>query len=219
VFSDRLSLPVVGTHDPKMLHQALAKLTAYNDGVRSSDFNAVSDWSLIRQFGRSAVWDAVYVGGSLVVGEDGRAIVVLLSNSQDTASWLLSDGPDDASWNRQERQKTVDGLVRSGIVVDTIWPSRSISARADFAYARPRPTAVSDATGGEAFYSRDDKLVQRLTSRFEALRSGYVITFTPTGVKRDDGWHRLTVRLKNKSGSVKARDRYFASAPAKSVGR
>ena len=42
------------------------------------------------------------------------------------------------------------------------------------------------------------------------FRSRYLLAFTPTGVRSDDGWHELKVRLKGRPGKVKARPGYFA---------
>lgn len=41
-------------------------------------------------------------------------------------------------------------------------------------------------------------------------RARYVLSYTPTGVGREDGWHRIEVRLKNQRGDVQAREGYLS---------
>ncbi|MGV3518614.1 VWA domain-containing protein [Luteitalea sp.] len=41
-------------------------------------------------------------------------------------------------------------------------------------------------------------------------RARYVLSYTPAGVGREDGWHRIEVRLKNQRGDVRAREGYLA---------
>jgi hypothetical protein len=44
------------------------------------------------------------------------------------------------------------------------------------------------------------------------FRSRYLLIYEPTGVRRDDGWHEVKVRLKNGRADVKARPGYFAGS-------
>ncbi len=70
---------------------------------------------------------------------------------------------------------------------------------------------LGERTGGRvihADWSRD------LGPVFDALireyRQRYVLWFVPNGVATGDGWHPLTVRLRNRVGRVHARSGYFS---------
>lgn len=41
-------------------------------------------------------------------------------------------------------------------------------------------------------------------------RQRYLLSFTPTGVKTGDGWHRIEVKLRKRPGTVVAREGYMA---------
>ena len=41
-------------------------------------------------------------------------------------------------------------------------------------------------------------------------RARYVLSYTPIGVGREDGWHRIEVRLNNQRGVVRAREGYLS---------
>lgn len=53
-------------------------------------------------------------------------------------------------------------------------------------------------------------LAQTLARRVDDERSGYLLVYTARGVKTGDGWHRIDVRLRNRSSRVQARSGYFA---------
>ena len=54
----------------------------------------------------------------------------------------------------------------------------------------------------------DRGLSGTFTSILEEFRSRYVLACVPAGVAAG-GWHRLDVKLKRRSGEVKARRGYF----------
>jgi len=73
---------------------------------------------------------------------------------------------------------------------------------------------MARATGGEWFDAATD-LAGPLAKHVADLRASYVLTFTPKGVKRGDGWHTVTVRLKGAKGKVVARPGYYAGGVVK----
>lgn len=67
------------------------------------------------------------------------------------------------------------------------------------------------ASGGELFETTSDqKLRETFLTVLDEVKSRYVLGFTPTGVS-EAGWHKLDVRVKDRSASVKARPGYFKS--------
>jgi hypothetical protein len=45
------------------------------------------------------------------------------------------------------------------------------------------------------------------------FRQRYLVTYIPMGVS-EDGWHKLEVRVKNRSAKVRARPGYMRKSPA-----
>jgi Ca-activated chloride channel family protein len=162
----------------------------------------------------TAMWDAILAGASLVTGTQGRPVVVILTDGGDNASWLFRNQPDSAPWMRGQKRRTIDVLRNSGVVVDVVWvpPDRDSRTGRDDVYGAFSPDDPATLTGGMAFPAGDQHLERRLRARLAALRAGYVLTYTPSGVRRDDGWHTVRVRLKGRKGKIEARPGYFAGA-------
>lgn len=202
-FSRGVRMVVPSTRDARSVNSALL-------AARSRTVRRLAD--------RTAMWDAVFAGASLVTGGSGRSLVCVLTDGADNASWVLPTQPRDARWTIDQKARTIDVLRGSGIVVDVVWIRRkpgSLSVQLDDGInGTLSPYDAADSAGGMAFSARDAKLPQRLADRLTALRAGYVLTYTPAGVPRGDGWHKLIVRLKNKRGKIQARTGYFSGPVA-----
>ena len=140
------------------------------------------------------LWDTLFASVSLVAGLDGRAVVFVFSDGQESAfksGWLDED-------------HAIDALKRGEVAVSAVQP-RSVVAS---------PTALeraARATGGTVIEAaRNPRLADQFTTLLNEFRLGYVLTFTPRGVTRDDGWHKLSVKLRNRSGNTRAREGYYS---------
>jgi hypothetical protein len=123
-------------------------------------------------------------------------------------------GSENVSWLRVEPAK--DRLRASGTVVDGVWTHRDREVDfGDITWGRRLGDDVVKATGGRAFRLEDPRALDQIRERLNRLRSGYVITYTPAGVKTGDGWHRLEVRLRGKRGEVTARPGYYSGRPGR----
>jgi hypothetical protein len=167
-----------------------------------------------RRFDSTAMWDAIFAGASLVVEHRGRPVVVVLSDGADNASWLFTNQPEQARWIRAQKERTIDALRGSGIVIDVVWvPAfRTPGLFRDKYYGALSPDEPAESTGGVAFSAADRNPGRRIAERLQALRSGYVLTYTPAGVPQGDGWHDLKVRLKHRRGKVEARPGYISGS-------
>lgn len=88
--------------------------------------------------------------------------------------------------------------------------------------AETGPAAVETAASAPLVSPRTAALLSSLasaTSPFASFRARYPLTYSPTGVRRDDGWHEIAVTLKGRSGKVKVRPGYFAAAPSSAGSR
>lgn len=159
----------------------------------------------------TAMWDAVLTASSLVAEKPGRPVVVLIGDGADNGSWLLRTAPFDARWMKTQRERTVEALQAAGMALDVLWVPHRFGA--DGVHGPMSPADPARVMGGVAVSAADDRLAEQVRERLAALRSGYVLTFTPAGVSCDGDWHQLKVRLKGRSGRVHARNGYRCYPP------
>lgn len=147
--------------------------------------------------GGKTLWDALFASVSLVAGLDGRALVIVFSDGGEPffkAGWLDED-------------RAIDALRRSEVTVAAVQPRSDVSS----------PTALeraARATGGVVIEAeRTPHLKEQFDGLLNDFRLSYLLTYTPAGVGRGDGWHKLSVRLRNRPGSVTTREGYFSGPP------
>jgi VWFA-related protein len=164
----------------------------------------------------TALWDGAYSAASLVAQDAGRPVVVLFSDH----GGVYGGGGENVSWLRYEEAR--DRLRASGVTVDAVWvagqrspPDFGYPGMTDIVWGRWMGDDVVKATGGRVFRVEDPDLAQAIRQRLDRLRSGYVLTYVPTGVRTGDGWHKLEVRLRNKRGQVTARAGYYSGRPTR----
>jgi len=139
--------------------------------------------------GDTALVDGTYAALLLAEEDAGRSLLVIFSDGLDGVSWLTPEA--------------VVGVARRCNVV--------VYAVAVGGAASPFLRDVAAATGGRTL---DLGSTKNLSATFLEIlgefRGRYAISFTPKGVGRDAGWHRLQVRVKGRRVAVKARAGYFA---------
>ena len=137
--------------------------------------------------GGTALVDGIYAGMMLGESSVGRALLIVLSDGVDTASWLTPE-------------RVLQTARRSDIVAYSV------------AVGRQRLEVLRDlaeATGGQLFENEsDDTIEKRFLAVLDEFRRRYVLMYTPAST--EPGWHRLEVRLKGRRGTVKARPGYLA---------
>jgi hypothetical protein len=176
----------------------LRESTAATEVQRSLDSVAA------RRLEHTALRDGIYAGTNLAGRGEGRPVVLVISD-EDTTWHATGGGRETGSWLRQaEMVNTLKGL---GTTVDAVWVrypkdvfpfEQGVPYRIDGVWGRwPGDELIK--TAGKVFRTVEPDLAGRLKTRLAQLRSGYVITYTPTGVKRDGGWHNVEVRLADPS--------------------
>jgi VWFA-related protein len=126
----------------------------------------------------------------MLLGEEdvGRSLLMIFSDGLDTTSWLRADA-------------VVGVAKRSDVVAYAV----------AIGPASPFLRDLAAATGGRTLDLGSTKGISATFLQIlEEFRGRYVISFSPRGVGRDDGWHRLQVRVKGRRATVKAREGYFA---------
>ena len=181
-FSDRVTVVVPPTGDLDLVRRGL-------DSARRFGAGAVP---------RSTVWDAVFAGASLVAEGSGRPLVLLVSDGMDNASGLSTE-------------TLAHTLSRLAISVDLMRVPWDRGSADEFGPGRQVPEEFIEATGGIASDITKSSVVRDFGNRLETLRRTYLLTYTPTGVKTDDGWHNVKVSVRGRRVNMKARPGYFAN--------
>jgi len=141
--------------------------------------------------GNTSLVDASYAGMVLGESDVGRALLLVFSDGLDSSSWLLSE-------------EVLDIARRCDVVAYGVSVGRSPTS--DFL------RDLSDVTGGKHIEIQSTKdLSATFLSVFDEFRHRYVVSYSPQGVSKD-GWHQLTVRVKGRGATVKARSGYFAGS-------
>jgi VWFA-related protein len=139
--------------------------------------------------GSTSTIDASFAALTIAESGVGRGLVILFSDGLDTSSWLQHDG-------------VIDIAKRCDAVVYAVATTRG----ADDRFLR----ALTDQTGGRRMsVEKTNDIGAAFLEMLNEFRQRYVISYTPTGVPRD-GWHRLTVRVRNRNVTVRARPGYLA---------
>lgn len=167
-----------------------------------------------RVSGSTALHDAAYAALTLTDPERGRALVLMFSDGDDTASWLSGQAVLDVARRSDAvvygvRVRTAPGR-RPGHLVDfRSGLQRDIPRVVTAELARPFLAALAEETGGTHIDAAGGEGVRAAFVRIVGeFRSRYLLTFTPAGVPAD-GWHPLDVRLKNRKGRITARRGYL----------
>ena len=154
--------------------------------------------------GATSLYDAVFAALALREADQGRTLVLLLSDGRDTASWLTAREVVEVA-------RRTDAVVYPVIVK----PSSSVrvSARlpfkpADEAAAEEFLGALAEDTGGRVVSAdQSAQLPATLRGILQEFRERYVLSYAPTGVA-PGGWHTIEVRVKGRNLTVKARRGY-----------
>ena len=142
--------------------------------------------------GNTSLVDASFAGLMLAEADVGRGLVIVFSDGVDTASWL---GP----------KAVLDVAKRSDAVVYAV--SAGLNRRAEFL------GDLTEQTGGRLFTIESTRdLSGVFLEVLDEFRQRYLLSFSPAGVS-PGGWHPLTVRVKGRTATVRARPGYLAGGP------
>lgn len=152
----------------------------------------------------TSLFDALFAAVIQSDVEPGPKVAVILTDGRNNTSWVSA-------------QSAIDAAIRHETVV---YPIAVGHHPAQHPVELP-PMAgddglrllqvIADRTGGRiihADWSRD--LGPVFDSLIREYRQRYILSFTPEGVARGDGWHRVDVRVRNRLGKVHARTGYWS---------
>ncbi len=152
------------------------------------------------------LWDAVYQSLAMLKPLDGRKVVLVFTDGEDTASKL---GRGDVIERAREENVMVYSIGIENIYFDG--QKRHVS-RPDRGLK-----GLSEETGGGFFLlNKTDELGPTFTRVALELHSQYLLGFTPAAL--DGKIHKLEVKVKKPGMNVRARKTYIASAAETSEG-
>jgi VWFA-related protein len=156
-----------------------AGLTADLDVVRAA-------LDRVQAMGDTALVNATFAAITLGQPEDGRTLAIVFSDGVDSSSWLTPGS-------------VLETAARASVVVYGVTVG---SRQPEFLHD------VAARTGGRVLDARSpDGLRATFLKILEEFRHRYLLGYTPQGVSAG-GWHRIDVRLRGRSGTVRARPGY-----------
>ena len=155
-----------------------------------------------RPFGMTALYDAlgVYLDGAF--SQDGRKVLLLYTDGEDTRSRMRLD-------------ETMDLVRASDVTIYAIGFQKNLRAgRRQF--QRMRLSRLAEITGGRSYFpSSIDRLDEIYAEIAAELEGRYSLGFVSTNPRADGTWRELEVRLTGsrapRRANVRARDGYFAA--------
>jgi VWFA-related protein len=171
--------------------------------------------------GTTSLRDAAFAGLVLREADPGRTLLLLFSDGADTSSWLQAPFVLETARRTDVVVYPVALAGRSTIVTRNdpagfygpstqgrvIVPNTTVATREA---SNRFLDALAGETGGRVVRVGSDRdLKETFVAALAEFRERYMLTYVPAGVPTG-GWHPLTVRLKGRSGTVRARRGYFA---------
>jgi Ca-activated chloride channel family protein len=200
----------------RLLPEDKVKVGAFNDKIEVKPATGLPFTNnrdqLIRALGDldfgypTRLYDAVDFGINELKNADGRKVVLVFTDGEDTASRM---GSGDVT----ERSRIEEVMVYSvGMENEYMNGNQRVRTSPDRGLRR-----LSDETGGGFFMlKKKDELGSTFTRIAQELHSQYVMGFTPETL--DNKIHKLEVRLKKPGMTARARRSYLAAAPSATAG-
>lgn len=187
-----------------------AQVGAFNDklqlsGTFTSDRDELISALDDLQFGNSTrLWDGLSFSLDALREADGRKVVLLFTDGDDTASKVRFG---EVQARARDEEVMVYGI---GLETNYFNGQRQVRSKPDRNLRR-----IAEETGGGSFeLQKTDQLAPTFTRVAQELRSQYLLAFAPETL--DGKVHKLDVRVKRPGVSVRARKSYSAVADAPS---
>jgi Ca-activated chloride channel family protein len=196
----------------RLLPDDKARVGAFNDkiqfagtGFTNDRDDLISDIKDLDYGNGTRLWDAVGASLEQLKGVEGRRVILVFTDGDDTES-KLSLG------NVTDRARTDEVMIYAiGLESHYFDGQRMVRSKPDRGLRK-----IADETGGGYFeLTRANDLSPTFTQIASELHSQYVIGFAPTQL--DNKIHKLTVKMKNVGMTARARRSYVAAPDKFSV--
>ena len=196
----------------RLLPDDQGRVGAFNDKIQFGGMtfthdrdDLVSDIKDLDYGNGTRLWDAVGASLDQLKGLDGRRVILVFTDGDDTES-KLSLG------NVTDRARTDEVMIYAiGLESHYFDGQRMVRSKPDRGLRK-----IADETGGGYFeLDRASDLAPTFTRVAAELHSQYVIGFAPTQL--DNRVHKLTVKMKQATMTARARRSYVAAPDKYSV--
>ena len=190
----------------RMLPADRGRVGAFNDKIQiSAEFTGDRDYLInelqLLDFGNpTRLYDAIAASVNELLGIDGRRVVLIFTDGDDTSS--QSDWKEVLEVARNEEVM----IYAIGLRAEFLNGRRTVRSRPD----RNLRQFAQETGGGYFELQENDELGSTFTRVAQELHSQYLIGFSPTEL--DGKVHELSVRLRNQNMTARARRSYVASA-------
>jgi Ca-activated chloride channel family protein len=159
---------------------------------------------LVRPQGRTALYDAVYLGMEKVAqGQHAKKALLIISDGQDNNSMY--------TYRKLRDRVKESGVIIYGIGIVDLWDDVASQMR-----GREVLQEVTHLTGGRVFFPKaGTELVNTCAHIAMELRRQYSMGYYPRRVARDGRWHKIQVKVRRPKGlpllQARAREGYYAN--------
>ncbi len=195
----------------RLLPEDKARVGAFNDKIQ---FNAqwtnnrdqlITDAKNLDYGNGTRLWDAVGASLDELKGVDGRKVILIFTDGDDTESRLRLG----AVMDRARAEEVM--IYAIGLESQYFNGQQKVRTKPDSGLRK-----IADETGGGYFeLTKASDLAPTFTKVAQELHSQYVIGFTPTNL--DNKVHKLAVKLKQPGMTAQARRSYLAAGDKVSV--
>jgi Ca-activated chloride channel family protein len=154
----------------------------------------------------TAMYDAIYQASQRLGGKQGRKVLVLVSDGDDTAS--------SATYAEAVEQALRNEVMIYSIIDVPIEASAGRDLGGEHALI-----TLAEQTGGKSFYVRDGGLDKAFARVSDDLRTQYLLGYYPHNQVKGSSFHRVQVTIPRAAAdafNIRHRTGYYADAPAKS---
>jgi Ca-activated chloride channel family protein len=166
--------------------------------------------------GGTALYDAIWKASELLGPEDGRKVLILLSDGRDEAYSGIEPGSlhtVDEALQRALREEVMIFPIGLGRFATDQGPLTDPYSRVPL---RDILSNLGQATGGEVlFLTRPRQLAEAFERVAEALRNQYAIAYTSDDQRKDGSWRETRLSVHKQGLTVTARRGYYAPKVAR----
>jgi len=193
-------------------------ILSFNDELEGPDA-PVADRAAIKKRieavqarGGTALYDAVYRASDRLAREEGRRVIVLLSDGRDQA---LTDNEPGSLHLFEE---ALERAHRSEVAVYTIGLGRHLDTEMDLRMERSLKQVLdtlASTSGGRAYYPERAGQLSGIYKQIAFdLKAQYALAYESTNRERDGKWRAIVLAAKNPDLEVQARAGYYAPGPS-----
>lgn len=158
----------------------------------------------IRPGGATALVDGIYGGIIEAVQSPDPTLLLVMTDGRNNASWLTGTSLVDTA----RRHETV--IYPVAVDVSDSW-TKGVSEMRRTSDTLALLNVLAEETGGRTLRAEWNRgLGDVFAEILREYRQRYILTFTPEGVGRGDGWHAVKVRVKRRGANVRARSGYWS---------